>query len=62
MGGRLAIISIYIDDCLIIAHSDDIDTMKGILSGRFTMKDLGIMTSILGIEIDYNCENGTMQL
>ncbi len=54
MGGKLAIISIYVDDCLIIAHPDDVAAVKQILSDKFMMKDLGEATSMLGVEINYN--------
>jgi histone deacetylase 1/2 len=62
VNGWIAIIAVYVDDCPIIAHPDDITTVKMVLSSRFDMKDLGPVASILGIEILHNWEKGVMQL
>ena len=48
------IISVYIDDCPLIAHRDNMSTLKHVLSDRFEVKDLGPVTSILGIEVIRN--------
>ena len=46
------IIALYVDDLLIVGDSkDEIATLKGELSKRFEMKDLGPVTVMLGIEI-----------
>jgi hypothetical protein len=61
-GGKLAIISIYVDNCLIITKSNDIPTIKEVLLNKFTMKDLGATTSILGVKINYNHDTRHMEL
>lgn len=61
-GGKLAIICIYINNCLIITEPDNIPTIKEVLSSWFTMKDLSITTSILSIKINNNCKKGCMEL
>jgi hypothetical protein len=45
------IISIYIDDCLLIANAINIPVLKQVLSNRFNLKDLGQVASILGVEV-----------
>ncbi|ELR16165.1 polyprotein [Acanthamoeba castellanii str. Neff] len=57
-GGNLAIISIYVNDCLIITKP----AIKNILSNKLTMKDLSIAISILSININYNHISRLMQL
>ncbi len=62
MGGKLAIILIYVNDCLIIAEPNNISTIKEVLLKRFTMKDLGITSSILSVKINYDHKKGHMEL
>ena len=49
---NLLIIALYVDDLLIVGNSkSEIATLKGELSKRFEMKDLGPASIMLGIEI-----------
>ena len=48
----LLIIALYVDDLLIVGDSKtEIATLKGELSKRFEMKDLGSASTMLGVEI-----------
>jgi hypothetical protein len=47
----VAIIGLYVDDCLILTHAELLNGTKEVLSSRFPVKDLREPTSILGIEI-----------
>ena len=59
----LTIICIYVDDLVI--SSDNLGVLnlvKKSLSSCFDMKDLGCIGKVLGIEVDYDRENGYMSL
>lgn len=45
------VILVYIDDCPLITHHDNMSTLKHVLSDCFKVKDLGPIASILGIEV-----------
>jgi transposase InsO family protein len=60
--GRVAIIALYVDDIVVITHSNLLEETKGILSQRFPTKDMGEPTSILGMEIIRDRANGTLEL
>ena len=47
----MAIIRLYVNDCLILTHPELLQQTKEVLSNRFPVKDLKEPTSILGIEI-----------
>jgi ribonuclease HI len=51
---RLAIISCYVDDCLLIGTDEDISSLKKTLTSQFKMKDLGEVKSLIGIQIERN--------
>jgi hypothetical protein len=59
---RKAFISLYVDDCVVIADRRDIDPIKRALASKFPTKDLGEATSILGIEIVRDREQGRLYL
>jgi hypothetical protein len=61
-GHNIMVISIYIDNCLLIADNSNIPALKQILSDHFNMKDLGQVASILGIEVLHNKEAGLLCL
>ena len=51
-------IALYVDDLIIAGENKvDIATIKGQISERFNMKDLGLARKFLGMEIEYgsNC-------
>ena len=45
------IISVYVNDCPLTAHHNNMLTLKHVLSDHFEVKDLGPIASILGIEV-----------
>ena len=52
--GECTYIALYVDDLIIAGdNEDDISTIKRRLSERFDMKDLGIASQFLGMEIEY---------
>jgi hypothetical protein len=61
-GRPTSILSVYVDDCLLITHTIDMASIKQVLAKKFAIKDLGQVTSILGIEVAYNPEEGVLQL
>lgn len=46
------VLTIYVDDCMILGEDEEIKKLKEILKRKFEMSDLGIMKYILGIQID----------
>ncbi len=54
-GRFINLISIYIDDCLLITDSSCISLIKEAITNAFKSKDLGEVMSILGIEVIHNC-------
>jgi hypothetical protein len=50
-GRKVVFISLYIDDCTIVAGHGLLQVAKDTLSTCFPIKDLGEATSVLGIEI-----------
>ncbi len=61
-GRDILIISVYVDDCLLIAADHNIGKLKSVLADCFKMKDLGPVHSIRGIEVICNEEAGTLHL
>jgi hypothetical protein len=59
---RVAIIALYVNDLVVIAHPDLLEETKAILSSRFPVKDLQEPTSILGMEVIRNRTWGTLEL
>ncbi|KAI9914990.1 hypothetical protein PsorP6_008601 [Peronosclerospora sorghi] len=54
---------LYVDDLLISFQYNAIaDGIRNALAKHFTLKDLGDSRYILGIEMDYDCEAGTLHL
>lgn len=54
---------LFVDDILICCRNKQmINNIKGLLSDRFKMKDMGEVKNYLGISIDYNIENNVMKL
>jgi hypothetical protein len=51
INSNIIIIAVYVDDCTIVSKSLLLVGIKRILSDRFKMKDLGEVSSVLGIEI-----------
>jgi len=53
----------YVDDIFLCCkNKGKIKIIKGILSKRFAIKDLGDIKEYLGIRIDYDCKDGKMEL
>jgi len=50
----LAIVTLYVDNCTIIAHKSKLRGIKQIFANGFPIKDLGEATSVLGIKIQHN--------
>jgi len=59
---KLAAIGLYVDDCIIITHPDLLERTNEVLSSRFPTKDLKETTSVLGIEIIWDRQVGTLEL
>lgn len=54
---------IYVDDMLICGDCDsEIEEVKLKLSNEFKMKDLGPVKTFMGINIEYDEENGVLTL
>ena len=49
---RLAFISCYVDDCLLIGKDQDVRNLKATLTSKFKMKDLGEVKSIIGLQVE----------
>jgi len=59
----LVIIAVYVDDLIIVAdQEDDITATKEMLSRRFKMKDLGLLSFVLGIGAQQDRDAGTVTL
>jgi len=56
------ILSVYIDDLILIGHLNDIKLLKKRLHEHFKLKDLGHITRILGITVHYDSNAGTLDL
>jgi len=56
------ILSVYVDDLILIGHLNDIELLKKRLHERFKLKDLGHVTKILGITVHYNPNAGSLDL
>ncbi len=50
-GRNISIVSIYVNDCLIIGSHMQVNDIKSSLTKRFKIKDLGLVESILGIKV-----------
>ncbi len=59
---ELIIITIYVDDCVIIAPSQQLKGVKKLFSEHFKITDLGPAQSILSIELKHDREKGTLCL
>jgi hypothetical protein len=63
VGGKLAIIlSVYIDDLLIVGTQDNINTVKKKLSAHFHIKDFSSISSILSIDVTYDNTTSTLNI
>ncbi len=56
---NISVVSIYVDDCLIISRCLQVNEIKASLAKKFKIKDLGPVNSILGIEVLHDCEKRT---
>ncbi len=56
MSMNISVVSIYVDDCLIIGRRLHVNKIKASLAKKFKIKDLGLVNSILGIEV--LCDRG----
>ncbi len=56
------LISIYVDDCLLIVNFNCIFLIKEAIVNAFKSKDLEEVMSILGIEVICNCNQGILKL
>ncbi len=61
-GGNISVVSIYVDDCLIIGRRPQVNDVKASLAKKFKIKDLGPVSSILGIEVMHHRSQGTTSL
>jgi hypothetical protein len=62
MGGNVAIISIYVDDCVIYAPAATLAQVKQLLTSKFRITDYGELTSILGIEVDRDRKSRSLRI
>lgn len=54
---------LFVDDLLICGNNkEELNKIKGLLLKKFKIKDLGIIKTYLGIDIDYNYEKGELSL
>ena len=56
------ILSVYVDDLLIIRLPSNVETVKEQLQKRFRIKDFGPVTTILGINVNYNTTEGLLDI
>jgi hypothetical protein len=56
--GRIVLVTVYVDDMVIVGKTSDIDAVIEALRLKFTMKDLGRVRHLLSMEIHY--EPGVM--
>ena len=62
-GERYAMLILFVDDLLITGPSDEIGNMaRGMLMAKFAMSGLGNASQILGIEINRDRKEGTIEL
>ena len=55
------IIPVFIDDLTLVSNSkQELDWIKQELAKVFKLKDLGPITSLLGVEVEYNCSQKTL--
>ncbi len=62
VGRAITFISLYVDDCTIVASDSLLQPMKDVLAAKFDMTDLGEATSVLGIKIICDEQQGTLAL
>jgi hypothetical protein len=60
--GLISFITLYIDNCTIVAHSSQIKTIKAKIKEGFPIKDLGDATSVLGLKIIHDRPNGVIYI
>ena len=57
------VIPVFVNDLTLVSNSKpDLDQIKGELAKIFKLKDLGATTSLLGVEVDYNCSQKMLKL
>ena len=57
------IILVFIDNLTLVSDSkEEIDRVKQYLANSFKLKDLGPITSLLGVDFEHNRENHTLKL
>jgi hypothetical protein len=61
-GTCVAIITLYVNNLIVIAHPNLLEETKAILSSRFPVKDLQEPMSILSMEVIWNRTWGTLEL
>jgi len=61
-GNNLVFITLYIDDCTIMAPRGHTQWIKDLIAKKFPFSDLGPATSVLSIEIMCNQPNGKLYL
>jgi len=56
------ILSVYVDNLILIGYLNDIELLKKRLHEQFKLKDVSHVTRILGITVHYNPDAGTLNL
>lgn len=57
------LVVVYVDDIVIASKSlNRVNEFKASITTRFEAKDMGELTSVLGVEIDYSRDKGTMSI
>lgn len=59
---KVTIVSLFVDDIIIIANKELLDKTKDVLKAAFPVKDLNEPTSVLGMEFLRDREKGTLRL
>lgn len=60
--GHQVILSVYVNDLIIVRHLDDVNAIKKKLAAHFKLKDLGPVSTILSIHVIHDHTNNTLNL
>ncbi len=62
VGGAIAFISLYVDDCTIITSNSLLQATKDMLMAKFDMTDLSKASSVLGIKVIHDHKHSSISL
>lgn len=62
-GNRIFIVAVYVDDIIIFSNNNEMETkLTKVLFDEFKMKDMGEISSVLGIRVTRDRKSGTISL